>query len=260
MRSITNYAGSLLRLQNIMDELRAQCPWDKKQTMESLRPLSIEEVYELADAIDKENYNEIKEELGDILLHIIFYIKIAQEQNQFTLEGVIDGVCNKLVHRHPHIYGNIQVEDEEEVKKNWEQLKIKEGKKGLLAGVPKALPAMVKAIRIQEKSKQVGFEWDAVSQVRDKLNEELCELDAELNATTVNHQKVTEEFGDVLFSMVNYARFLNIDPEYALELTNKKFMKRFEKMEAKVQAQNSNMASMSLQELDALWNAVKKES
>jgi MazG family protein len=259
MKSNVPYAGSLLRLQNIMDELRENCPWDKKQTIETLRPLSIEEVYELAGAIDNGNYSEIKEELGDILLHIIFYIKIAQEQKQFTLEDVISGVCDKLVHRHPHIYSNIQVQNEDEVKKNWEQLKIKEGKKGLLAGVPKALPAMVKAIRIQEKSKQVGFEWDAVSQVREKLDEEMAELDAELNATIVNQEKVTEEFGDVLFSMVNYARFLGVDPEYALELTNKKFMHRFQKMEEQVQADNMHMVDMTLGELDALWNKVKKQ-
>jgi MazG family protein len=253
-----NYAGSLNRLIAIMDDLRLQCPWDKKQTIQTLRQLTIEEVYELADAIDTNDWKSIEEELGDILLHIIFYIKIGTEQEQFSLSSIIEKICNKLVHRHPHIYSNVQVANEDEVKKNWEQLKIKEGKKGLLAGVPKALPAMVKAIRIQEKSKQVGFEWETTAQVKQKVDEELQELQDELNATTINHQKVTEEFGDVLFSMVNYARFLNIDPEQALEMTNKKFMDRFSKMEDIVIAENKNMAEMSLGELDNIWNQVKK--
>lgn len=241
-----------------MNDLREKCPWDRKQTIHTLRQLTIEEVYELADAIDKDDYKSIKEELGDLLLHIFFYAKIGKEQNAFTIGDVIENVCNKLVHRHPHIYSDVNVEDEEQVKKNWENLKLQEGKKGLLAGVPAALPAIVKAMRIQEKSKQVGFEWDNTDQVRAKLDEEMGELDAELNATTVDHEKLTEEFGDVLFSMVNYARFLDIDPEKALEITNKKFMARFHKMEAIVWEQNKNMNELSLEQLDAIWNEVKK--
>jgi MazG family protein len=257
---VMEYNKSIQRLIAIMDDLRDGCPWDKKQTVQSLRPLSIEEVYELADAIDKNDWQGIKEELGDILLHLIFYIKIATEQQQFILGDVIESICNKLVHRHPHIYSNIHVKDAEEVSKNWEKLKMQEGKKSLLQGVPNALPALVKALRVQEKAKQVGFEWENVRQVRDKLEEEIAELDAELNAKEINKQKVEEEFGDVLFSMVNYARFLDIDPEKALELTNKKFISRFKKMEATVWADNKDMQDLSLQQLDDIWNKVKQQS
>ncbi len=256
---MNNYNTSLQRLINIMDDLREQCPWDKKQTIATLRPLSIEEVYELADAIDKEDWKGIAEELGDLLLHIIFYIKIGKEENKFTLENVIEGICNKLVHRHPHIYDKVIAETEEQVKQNWEKLKMQEGKKSLLEGVPKALPAMVKALRIQEKAKQVGFEWDHVQQVKLKIDEEMQELQDELNAPIPNQEKIANEFGDVLFSLVNYARFLNIDPEQALELTNKKFIGRFKKMENKVWAENKNMSDYNLEELDAIWNVVKKE-
>jgi XTP/dITP diphosphohydrolase len=252
------YSTSFNRLQNILNELREKCPWDKKQTIQTLRPLSIEEVYELADAIDANDWDGVKEELGDILLHIFFYERIAREQNQFTMADVVANVCNKLVHRHPHIYSNVIADDEEQVSKNWEQLKLKEGKKSILAGVPKGLPAMVKALRIQNKAKQVGFEWDTAAQVYDKVIEELEELQVELFATDIDQEKVESEFGDVLFSMVNYARFLNIDPEKALEKTNKKFMNRFAKMEEKVWADNNDMNTMSLEQLDALWNQVKK--
>jgi MazG family protein len=253
-----NYHQSFQRLQSIMSELREKCPWDKKQTIHTLRQLSIEEVYELADAIDQNDYQGIKEELGDLLLHIFFYTKIGEEQNEFTIGDVIEYVSNKLVHRHPHIYSDLEVEDEEQVKKNWENLKLQEGKKSLLAGVPKSLPAIVKAMRIQEKSKQVGFEWDNTQQVKAKLFEELDELEAELIAPVIDQEKVEQEFGDVLFSMVNYARFLGIDPEKALEMTNKKFMHRFAKMEEIVWAKNQNMNELNLEQLDAIWNTVKK--
>jgi MazG family protein len=253
-----NYATSLQRLSDILNELRDKCPWDKKQTIDTLRPLTIEEVYELADAIDQHDWQSLKEELGDILLHILFYVKIAKEQNQFELADVLEHVCNKLVHRHPHIYSDVVAETEEQVSKNWEQLKLKEGKKSLLAGVPKGLPAMVKAVRIQSKAKQVGFEWETAEQVYDKVNEELQELQDELNAPKVDTDLVESEFGDVLFSLVNYARFLNIDPEKALEKTNRKFMNRFQKMEAVVWENNQDMQKLSLPEMDAIWNQVKK--
>jgi MazG family protein len=253
-----DYHNSIQRLQHILDELREKCPWDKKQTIHTLRPLSIEEMYELADAIDAQNWQDIKEELGDLMLHILFYVKIAQEQHQFALADVLETVCNKLVHRHPHIYSNVVAETEEQVSKNWEKLKLQEGKKSILAGVPKGLPAMVKALRIQSKAKQVGFEWDTANQVYQKIEEELQELQHELNAQEVNPDLVESEFGDVLFSMVNYARFLNIDPEKALEKTNKKFMNRFVKMEKIVWDNNKDMHQLSLTELDEIWNTVKK--
>jgi MazG family protein len=253
-----NYANSFLRLKNIMDVLREQCPWDKKQTIQSLRILTLEEVYELADAIDNNNWQELKEELGDVLLHLFFYTKIAEEQKQFTMQDVLQTICNKLVHRHPHIYENVEANDEETVKKNWENLKLQEGKKSLLAGVPKGLPAIVKAFRIQEKVKQVGFEWENTMQVKAKLDEELQELQEELEAQEIDQEKVEQEFGDVLFSMINYARFLKIDPEKALEKTNQKFMNRFKKMEENVWQENKEMNNMSLEELDEIWNKVKK--
>jgi MazG family protein len=256
--SHTNYAQSFERLKNIMDTLREQCPWDMKQTIATLRPLSIEEVYELTDAIDKNDWTGIKEELGDVMLHLFFYAKIAEEQNQFKMQDVLETICNKLVHRHPHIYDNVVAQTEEQVKQNWEKLKMQEGKKSLLAGVPQSLPAMIKALRIQEKVKQVGFEWETTSQVKAKLYEELQELQAELDAPEIDFVKMEQEFGDVLFSMVNYARFLKIDPEQALEKTNKKFMRRFEKMEAEVWGANADMSKMSLEELDAIWNKVKQ--
>jgi MazG family protein len=229
-----------------------------KQTIATLRPLSIEEVYELTDAIDNNDWTGIKEELGDVMLHLFFYTKIAEEQQQFTMQEVLETICNKLVHRHPHIYENVVAQTEEQVKQNWEKLKMQEGKKSLLAGVPKSLPAMIKALRIQEKVKQVGFEWETTSQVKAKVDEELLELQAELDAPILDREKMEQEFGDVLFSLVNYARFLKIDPEQALEKTNKKFMRRFEKMEAEVWGQNEDMSNMTLTELDAIWNKVKQ--
>ncbi|KXK44128.1 MAG: nucleoside triphosphate pyrophosphohydrolase [Bacteroidetes bacterium OLB11] len=217
---MTEYARSFERLIVILNELREKCPWDQKQTIHSLRQLTIEELYELTDSITDTNWEGIKEELGDLLLHILFYAKIAEEQNQFNIESVIENICNKLVYRHPHIYSNVQVENENDVKKNWEKLKLNEGKKSILSGVPKGLPAMVKALRVQEKAKQVGFEWENINQVKAKLEEEINELEEAIQMQQMNH--IEEEFGDVFFSMINYARFLNIDAENALERTNKK--------------------------------------
>ncbi len=251
-----NYAQSFERLQNILAELREKCPWDKKQTIQSLRIQTIEELYELADAITDENWQGIKEELGDLLLHIVFYSRIGEEQQQFNIGQVIESVCNKLVARHPHIYAHVNVDDEEQVKQNWEKLKLKEGRKSVLAGVPNSLPAMVKALRIQDKAKQVGFEWDNKEQVYEKVEEELAELQ---EAITNNDQEAMEdEFGDVLFSMVNYARFINVDPENALERTNKKFKARFEYMETLATHQGKALHDMNLEEMDALWNEAKK--
>lgn len=249
------YNKSLARLMSIMDELRTQCPWDMKQTTHSLRMQTVEELYELADAIDANDWKGIKEELGDLLLHIIFYTRIAREENAFTLGDVIEGVCNKLVHRHPHIYSNVNVADEAEVKKNWEQLKLKEGKKSVMSGVPNTLPAVVKATRLQEKAKQVGFEWDDQSGALDKVKEELQELTVEV--VNDNKEKIAQEFGDVLFSMINYARYLNIDAEAALESTNRKFKSRFQHMEALAQERGMEFAKLSLEQQDALWNESK---
>lgn len=249
---------SFLRLVKIMDELRDQCPWDKKQTVHTLRSLTIEETFELADAITENNWKDIKEELGDILLHIVFYAKIATEQNQFSLKDVINGVCEKLIFRHPHIYGDVQVKDEEDVKRNWENLKLKEGKKSVLDGVPRALPATVKAMRLQEKAKQVGFEWDNQGQVWVKVEEEMKELQ---DAITDNvPEAIEEEFGDLMFSLINYSRFLNIDAENALERTNKKFIDRFTRMEREALANGRRLTEMSLEEMDAIWNQVKLQN
>jgi XTP/dITP diphosphohydrolase len=251
-----SYHNSLERLISIMDDLREQCPWDKKQTIHTLRTQTIEELYELADAITEEDWKGIKEELGDLLLHIVFYSKIGQEQNQFTLSDVIEGVANKLVFRHPHIYAHVQVEDEEEVKKNWEQLKLKEGKRSVMSGVPQSLPAVVKATRLQDKAKQVGFEWELADDVWDKVQEELGELKEALTAGTKAEQEA--EFGDVLFSLINYGRFLGIDAETALEKTNKKFKSRFEQMEDLAKSKALDFTALNLAEKDALWNEVKK--
>ncbi len=256
--STNNYSQSFERLGAILNQLREQCPWDKKQTIQTLRPLSIEEVYELAGAIDANDWQGVKEELGDLLLHIFFYERLAREENKFTMQDVLESISNKLVHRHPHIYSNVQAETEEQVTKNWEKLKLQEGKKSLLAGVPAALPAMMKALRMQIKSAQVGFEWDNTEQVYEKVEEELAELKYELAQPTIDQQKVEDEFGDVLFSLVNYARFIQVDPEKALERTNQKFMSRFKQVEKTVWANNQNMADLSLQELDAIWNQVKQ--
>lgn len=242
-----------------MDELREQCPWDRKQTMESLRNLTIEETYELADAIIDEDLQGVKEELGDIMLHMVFYAKIGDEKGAFDIADVLNGVCDKLVQRHPHIYGDVQVSGEEEVKKNWEQLKLKEGKKSVLEGVPNSLPALIKALRLQDKSKQVGFEWEDREQVWDKVVEEMDELKAATSGdgSAKNQQEIEEEFGDLLFSLVNYARFIKVDPETALERTNKKFKSRFEYIEAKAKEQQRDLKSMTLEEMDVLWNEAK---
>lgn len=246
------------RILTIMDELRAQCPWDRKQTMETLRNLTIEETYELADAILDKDMKTIKEELGDVLLHIIFYSKIAEEQGAFDIADVIHTECEKLVHRHPHIYGDVAVSGEEEVKKNWEKLKLKEGKKSVLEGVPVGLPALVKAYRIQQKAKQVGFEWENRKQVWDKVEEELAELKQyAYDSETPDLDRIEDEFGDVLFSLVNYARFLHIDPETALERTNKKFIHRFQYIEEQAGARQRTLEDMTLEEMDALWNEAK---
>jgi XTP/dITP diphosphohydrolase len=244
------------RLIAIMDELREKCPWDKKQTIESLRQQTLEEIYELAEAITEKNWKSLKEELGDLLLHIVFYTKIANEQKQFTMSDVIDGICNKLISRHPHIYGDVEVKDEDDVKRNWEKLKLKEGKKSAFSGVPKALPSLVKAMRLQEKAKQVGFEWENKEQVWEKVEEEIEELREAIVEN--DHKKMEEEFGDVLFSMVNFARFLNLDAENALEVTNKKFTDRFTKMEETALTRGSNLNDMTLQQMDAIWNEIKQ--
>lgn len=243
------------RLLTIMDELRAGCPWDKKQTMETLRHLTIEETYELGDAILDNDLEEIKKELGDVLLHIVFYSKIGSETNHFDIADVCNSICDKLINRHPHIYGNVNVENEEDVKRNWENLKLKEGKKSVLEGVPKSLPALVKANRIQEKVAGVGFDWETPNQVWEKVAEELQEFKDEID--NGNKGAMESEFGDVLFSMVNYARFLNINPENALERTNKKFSKRFQYLEAKAQALNKPLKDMTLAEMDVFWEEAK---
>jgi len=253
--SSENLSKAFLDLVEIMDTLREKCPWDKKQTIQSLRSNTIEELYELVDAIIEEDWQGIKEELGDILLHVLFYAKIGTEQGQFTLQDSIEGISKKLIHRHPHIYGDVKADDEETVKKNWEQLKLQEGKKSLLEGVPNSLPAMVKAFRIQQKVKQVGFEWENIEQVWEKVEEEMEELKAEVDAQ--NQDKMEQEFGDVLFSLINYARFLNIDPESALERTNKKFKYRFELMEAFAKENGLDLAKMSLDEKNNLWDSIK---
>jgi MazG family protein len=251
-------ADAFMRLVGIMDDLREKCPWDKKQTEQTLRPLTIEETYELADAITEKDWKGIKEELGDLMLHLVFYAKIGAEQQQFTLEEAIHGVCDKLIHRHPHIYGDVVVNDEEDVKQNWEKLKLKEGKKSVLSGVPVSLPAVVKATRLQEKAKQVGFEWDNREQVWDKVREETQELHEAVAANEPD--KIEEEFGDLLFSLINYARFLQIDAENALEKTNKKFISRFTRMEQAALKQGKPLADMTLAEMDAIWNEIKKQN
>ena len=244
------------RLLTIMDELREQCPWDRKQTMESLRHLTIEETYELGDAILDKDMQEIKKELGDVLLHLVFYSKIGSETNDFDIADVANSICDKLIDRHPHIYGDVKVENEEDVKKNWENLKLKEGKESVLEGVPRSLPAMVKANRIQDKVAGVGFDWEEPQQVFEKLKEELDELQHEINQD--NKDEIEAEFGDVLFSMVNYARFLNVNPENALERTNKKFIKRFQYLEGKAKEKNKALKDMTLAEMDVFWNEAKK--
>ena len=243
------------RILKIMDELREQCPWDRKQTMETLRPLTIEETYELGDAILQADMKDVKEELGDLLLHIVFYAKIGEEKGAFDIAGVINTLCEKLIHRHPHIYGDVKVKDEEDVKRNWEQLKLKEGKKSVLAGVPNSLPALIKAYRIQDKAAQVKFEWDNIEDVWKKVEEETAELK---EAIALNdNAKMEEEFGDLLFAMVNYARFLEVDPETALERTNIKFIRRFKYIEEQALQQNRSLNDMTLGEMDGIWNEAK---
>jgi MazG family protein len=252
-----NSNADISRLVTIMDELREKCPWDQKQTIHSLRQQTIEETYELADAITEKDWNGIKEELGDLLLHIVFYSKLGHEKNKFTLQEVIDGVCEKLIKRHPHIYGNVIATNEEDVKKNWEQIKLSEGKGSVLSGVPKSLPAMVKAMRIQEKAKQVGFEWATKEQVWEKVEEEKLELSEAVDNGDIG--QIEEESGDLFFSVINYVRFLQVDAENALELTNKKFIKRFIKMEEEVEKRGKKLSEMSLGEMDAIWNEIKKQ-
>ena len=256
---MNNYdvAGEMLRLVKIMDELRDQCPWDRKQTIETLRSLTIEETYELADAITQKDWKGIKEEIGDLMLHMVFYAKIGQEQNQFTLADSLHAICEKLIHRHPHIYGDVKVKDDEEVKRNWEQLKLKEGKKSVLAGVPNSLPATVKAIRLQEKAKQVGFEWDHREQVWDKVEEETQELKEAVQSG--DPSKMEEELGDLMFSLINYARFLQVDAENALERTNRKFISRFNAMEILAAEKGKALSELSLSEMDELWNQIKTQ-
>jgi len=252
-------AQAFLRLVKIMDELREQCPWDKKQTIHTLRSMTIEEMYELADAVTNEDWHGIKEELGDLLLHILFYSKIGSEQKQFELYDVINGICEKLIVRHPHIYGDIRVNDDEDVKRNWEKIKLKEGKgkTSVLSGVPTSLPAVVKATRIQEKAKQVGFEWEYKEDVWKKVEEEMDELQEAIQEKNQAH--IEEEFGDLLFSLINYARFLQVDAEGVLEKTNQKFMHRFKKMETIALNSGKSLSDMSLEEMDHIWNEVKKQ-
>ena len=254
-------AASFERILTILNTLREQCPWDMKQTMESLRHLTIEEVYELSESILEGDKQEIKKELGDILLHLLFYARIASEANDFTIIDVINGICEKLISRHPHIYGDVKVNSEEDVKRNWEQLKLKEGTKSVLAGVPSSLPSMVKASRIQEKARGIGFDWEEKGQVWEKVEEEMREFRNEFNAADnkmIDKEKAEAEFGDLLFSLINYARFIDINPEDALEKTNRKFIKRFQYLETKAAELSKNLKDMSLAEMDVFWNEAKK--
>ena len=243
------------RLLNIMDDLREKCPWDKKQTFETLRQLTIEETYELADAITQKDLEAIKGELGDLFLHLVFYSKLGQEEGKFDVTAVLNQICEKLIYRHPHIYGDVKADDEEEVKANWEKLKLKEGKKSVLEGVPSSLPALVKATRIQEKVKGIGFEWEFAEDVWKKVEEELAELKVEIDNKS---EKIEEEFGDLLFSLVNYARFINVSPENALAYTNQKFIQRFQLMEELIQKNNKDIREMNLQEMDVFWDEAKQ--
>lgn len=249
------------RLVKIMDDLRLNCPWDKKQTLESLRHLTIEETYELSDAILSADMPEIKKELGDIMLHLVFYARIASETNDFTITDVLNSVCEKLINRHPHIYGDVDVNNEDDVKRNWEKIKLKEGNRSVLGGVPASLPALVKASRIQEKARGVGFDWEEKSQVWEKVEEEMQEFRNEFNAedeSAIDHEKAEGEFGDLLFSLINYARFININPEDALEKTNRKFIKRFQYLEGKAAETGRQLHDMSLAEMDIFWEEAKK--
>lgn len=260
----TTLSNAFMRLVSIMDDLREKCPWDRKQTIQSLRQLTIEEMYELADSITDEDWKGIKEELGDLLMHIVFYARIGKEQNRFSLEDVIQGINEKLVARHPHIYSDpanagqvVRVNDEEDVSRNWEKLKLKEGKKSVLSGVPQSLPSVIKAMRLQEKAKQIGFEWNHKEQVWEKVEEETRELQEAVAAN--NQLMVEEELGDLLFSLINYARFLQVDADHALERTNKKFVNRFTKMEELAMNSGKKLDEMSLEEMDSIWDSIKRQ-
>ncbi len=244
------------RLLVIMNKLREECPWDKKQTIDTLRHLTIEEVYELSDAILDKDMNEVRNELGDLLLHIVFYSRIASEKDYFNITDVINNVCDKLIHRHPHIYGDEEVKDENHVKENWEKLKLKEGKRSVLEGVPASLPSLIKAFRLQEKAKGVGFDWDNENQVWLKVKEEIEEFEIELDRKS--SEKMEMEFGDLLFALVNYARFIGVNPADALERTNKKFIKRFQLMEESIKKSGNDFAKMNLSEMDEYWNQAKQ--
>jgi XTP/dITP diphosphohydrolase len=254
-------ASAFLRLLTVLDTLRTECPWDKKQTMETLRHLTIEETYELSDAILEGDLEEVKKELGDVMMHLVFYARIASETNDFTIVDVLNSVCDKLISRHPHIYGDVEVQDEQDVKRNWEKLKLKEGNKSVLAGVPVSLPSLVKASRIQEKARGVGFDWEDKTQVWEKVEEEMQEFKNEFNVVdneAIDIEKAEDEFGDLLFSLINYARFININPENALEKTNKKFIKRFQYLESKAKESGKELQDMTLAEMDVYWNEAKK--
>jgi len=248
--------AAFTQLLDIMDELRAKCPWDKKQTLESLRHLTIEETYELADAILDNDLDEIKKELGDLMLHIVFYAKIGSEQGAFDITGVLEDINKKLIHRHPHIYGDVKADNDEQVKENWEKIKLKEGKKKVLSGVPRSLPAMIKAYRIQDKARGVGFDWEHSGQVWDKVQEELNELRKEVEGGG-SHKKIEEEFGDLLFALINYSRFIDVNPESALERTNKKFIRRFSYLEEQATKAGKDLKKMNLSEMDVFWNEAK---
>lgn len=255
-------SSAFLRLLTVLDTLRTECPWDKKQTMETLRHLTIEETYELSDAILEGDLEEVKKELGDVMMHLVFYARIASETNDFTIVDVLNSVCDKLISRHPHIYGDVEVQDEHDVKRNWEKLKLKEGNKSVLAGVPAGLPSLVKASRIQEKARGVGFDWEDKSQVWEKVEEEMQEFKDEFNVVdneAIDVEKAEAEFGDLLFSLINYARFININPENALEKTNKKFIKRFQYLEEKAKENGKALQDMTLAEMDVYWNEAKKK-
>ena len=256
MNSRKTQLAAIERLLDIMDDLREKCPWDRKQTFESLRHLTIEETYELADAILENDLQEVKNELGDVLLHIIFYSKIGSEKNAFDIGDVANSISEKLIKRHPHIYGDIEVNSEEDVKKNWEEIKLKEGKKSVLEGVPNSLPAVIKSNRIQDKVSGVGFDWEKPEQVWEKVQEELSELNTEIEKG--NKDNIEKEFGDVLFSMINYARFIGVNPENALEKTNKKFISRFKYLEQEAKKRDKKLSEMSLSEMDIYWNEAKK--
>lgn len=249
------------RLLTVLDTLRTDCPWDRKQTMETLRHLTIEETYELSDAILDGDLTEVKKELGDVMMHLVFYAKIASETNDFTIVDVLNSVCDKLINRHPHIYGDVEVQDENDVKRNWEQIKLKEGNKSVLGGVPASLPALVKASRIQEKARGIGFDWENKTQVWEKVEEELQEFKNEYNVVdneAIDIEKAESEFGDLIFSLVNYARFIGINPENALEKTNRKFIKRFQYIESKAKDNGQALQDMTLEEMDVYWNEAKK--